>query len=404
MENSKLVPWAKLSLLSIVIVALYGMIMRYKIAFDFPYLNQKNLLIAHFHFAIIGWVSHLLYSNLLLGIQPYLPSKNVKKYNRLIVANLLSAFGMLGAFTIKGYGPVSFTFYTFSVVIALVFTVFYIKEVGNFPIAYKKSRPWAVTGLLLNVVSSVGPLTLVYMMVTKHIHQELYLASVYYYLHFQYSGWFFFGTMAIVLSNLPVENLPIKKYFQLFAFTVFPTYFLSTLWAKIPLWLYVVTVIATLLQLAAWISLLVKLMPIFSQMKQKLQYRWLNVFFYVAALALTIKFILQTISIIPQLSQLVFGFRPIVIAYLHLVFLGVYSLFFVGYLFAKGFIYPSKIAMITAFAFLTGVFLNELLLAIQGFAAFAYIPIPFVNEMLFGIAVLLWGSALGLLLSQFKEQ
>ena len=43
--------------------------------------------------------------------------------------------------------------------------------------------------------------------------------------------------------------------------------------------------------------------------------------------ALSAKFLLQLGSTIPALSQLGFGFRPIVIAYLHLVLLAVISLF-----------------------------------------------------------------------------
>ena len=39
--------------------------------------------------------------------------------------------------------------------------------------------------------------------------------------------------------------------------------------------------------------------------------------------------------------------------------------------------------------FSIGVFLNELVLAIQGLAFFSYIPIPYVNHMLFGIAIIL---------------
>ena len=47
-------------------------------------------------------------------------------------------------------------------------------------------------------------------------------------------------------------------------------------------------------------------------------------------LALTIKFMLQSGSVIPSLSTLAFGFRPIVIGYLHLVLLGFTTLFLLG--------------------------------------------------------------------------
>nr|MBP6558007.1 hypothetical protein [Flavobacterium sp.] len=39
--------------------------------------------------------------------------------------------------------------------------------------------------------------------------------------------------------------------------------------------------------------------------------------------------------------------------------------------------------------FSVGVFLNELVLAVQGIASFSYTVIPFVNELLFGIAAIM---------------
>lgn len=401
-KKNKLEQWFKISLLSLAIVALYGTLMRYKITFDFRFFEQKNLLHAHSHFAFGGWISHFLYCGLALVLGRFLPDGKEKKYERIIAANLLCSFGMLVAFTAQGYGVISIAFSTLTIIVSIIFAVCFIKDAKHFPRSHP-SKPWAIMGLLLNVLSSAGPFTLAYILATKNFQHELYLSAVYYYLHFQYSGWFFFGAMAISAAYLPAGALWLNKYFRWFAVAVFLTFFLSVLWVKLPLWLYVVTVLATLLQLAAWIFLLVRtktvLKPIQPQYPQ-----WINLFFYTAVFALTIKFVLQAVSVIPSLSELVFGIRPIVIAYLHLVLLGIYSLFFIGYLFAEGFIRPSKTTKLFAFVFLAGVLLNEVLLATQGFAAFSYIPIPCINEMLFGVAVLLLISAAGMLLSQLKKR
>src|SRR5690606_4511818 len=129
--------------------------------------------------------------------------------------------------------------------------------------------------------------------------------------------------------------------------------------------------------------------------------KWIRWFFYAAGLALTLKFILQAISVVPSLSQLVFGFRPIVIAYLHLVLLGVYSLFLLGFMFAQQIMRPSKAGKIAGFGFLLGVVLNEVFLGIQGVAAFAYTAVPFINELLLSAALLLMLSAACLAVAQF---
>ena len=107
------------------------------------------------------------------------------------------------------------------------------------------------------------------------------------------------------------------------------------------------------------------------------------------SLALSIKLILQLGSTIPALSQLAFGFRPIVIAYLHLVLLAIISLFLLFYIYVNHFVTINKNIKKGLFIFSIGVFLNELVLAIQGVTSFSYTIIPYVNELLFAIALLL---------------
>lgn len=400
MKYDSVYKWFRLGLLNLTVVALYGTLMRYKIAFDFPFLEQKNLLHAHSHFAFSGWITQLLYGGLFLILSPYLISHHQrKKYHRLLGFNLFAALGMLVSFTIQGYKAVSISFSTLSIIISVVYAAAYIKDTKLLPRAHP-SIPWAVAALLLNVLSAAGPLSLAYMMATKTFDANFYLGSVYYYLHFQYSGWFFFGSMSLIAAFFPQDTPSLKSCFRLFSLTVIPTFFLSILWAKLPTWLYLLTVIATLLQLFTWAFLAVRLWNYFKERRLNVLPLWQQSFFYASALALTLKFVLQTISVIPSLSRLVFGIRPIVIAYLHLVLLGVYSLFLLGYLFAQKILTTTKTAIVAAVGFLTGVVLNELFLGIQGLTAFAYIPVPFINELLFGTALLLLGSAAVLAISQ----
>ncbi|HSC54887.1 MAG TPA: hypothetical protein VLC98_14740 [Phnomibacter sp.] len=384
--------WLRIGLLNLVIVALYGLLMRYKIAFDFPFFQQKHLLHAHSHFAFSGWISHFLYSGIAGLVFPYISKQRKRQYNWLIALNLLSAFGMLVSFTAQGYKMVSISFSTFSIVIAIFFAIFFVTDRKQMPKVHPAS-PWAVAALLFNVVSAAGPLSLAYMMASKNFQPNFYLGSVYYYLHFQYSGWFFFGAIAIAIGYFNIQLAALQKYFKLFVLTTIPTFGLSVLWAKLPAWLYVIVVVATLAQLVGWISLVVKLQKAQTGIKAADTNRTVRLFFYIAVIALSVKFCLQAISVIPSLSQLVFGFRPIVIAYLHLVFLGVYSLFILGFLFSQGVIVNSKAVRIAAYGFLTGVVLNEALLGIQGFAAFAYVSIPYINEMLLAAAFVLAVSA-----------
>jgi len=113
------------------------------------------------------------------------------------------------------------------------------------------------------------------------------------------------------------------------------------------------------------------------------------------ALAFTVKILLQLGSTIPVVSKLAFGFRPVVIAYLHLVLLAIISVFLLASMYMHKLIKLNKITVIAVGIFVFGVFINELVLAIQGVASFSYIAIPYVHEILYGVSiVLLIGTSL----------
>jgi len=160
--------WFRIAIFNIIVVALYGSLMRYKIAFDFPFFNQKNLLHAHSHFAFGGWVSHLIYTGLAWLAAKYLSAEKIKKYHWLILANLICSFGMLIAFTIEGYKFTSITFSTLTLIVSFIYGWVYIKDLKSFP-ANNPSAPWIKTGLLLNILSAAGPLALAYTMAIKHV-------------------------------------------------------------------------------------------------------------------------------------------------------------------------------------------------------------------------------------------
>ena len=119
-----------------------------------------------------------------------------------------------------------------------------------------------------------------------------------------------------------------------------------------------------------------------------------------AAIALTIKLLLQLGSTIPSLSTLAFGFRPIVIGYLHLVLLGVITLFLIGFMFAANFIAINKKATAGAGIFAAGIIINEVFLMTQGVGALDYINIPYINTALLVAAVIMFAGLLLLNISQ----
>lgn len=60
MFKSEIKTWVRICIFNLMIVAVLGSLMRFKIAFEFPFFVQKNLLHSHSHFALFGWISFIL--------------------------------------------------------------------------------------------------------------------------------------------------------------------------------------------------------------------------------------------------------------------------------------------------------------------------------------------------------
>lgn len=383
--------WLKISLLNLCIVAALGVLMRYKIGFEFPYLDQKHLQHSHSHFAFAGWLSHTLMALMVYFLKTKITDFKGNKYKSIIIANLICSYGMLVSFIIEGYGLVSIILSTASIFVSYVFAYRFMKDLKLLD-ADCIAKSWLKAALFFNVISSLGTFYLAYMMASKNVVLDLYHSSIYFYLHFQYNGWFFFACMGLAFGFLNLRKSEHSFYgtsYKLFAMACIPAYFLSTLWLDLPIWLYAITVIAAVIQVFAWFKLLMILVKTKRDFLKNFSpsLRYILLF---ASFALSIKLLLQLGSTVPLLSELAFGFRPIVIAYLHLVLLAIISLFILFYIYANHLIVINKNIKYGIFLFSIGVLLNEIVLAVQGLAAFSYIPIPHVNEILFGIAILLF--------------
>ncbi len=384
--------WLSISFLNLLIVATLGLLLRYKIAFYLPFIHQKDVLHSHSHFAFAGWITQTLMVLLIQNLGTTNSDALLKKrYDWLLYANCITAYGMLIAFFIQGYGLYSIIFSTLSIFVSYFFAVQYWKDLNK--LAEKKaSHLWIKAALAFSVISSLGAFCLAYMMANKMMIQNWQLASVYFFLHFQYNGWFLFAGMGLMVSKLAFlksneQNL--KWAFYLFGSACVPAYLLSVLWLQIPLIIYFLVVLAVIAQLVGWVILL----KIFVKNKTyiKAQFsKYGRLLLLLSAVAFTIKLLLQAGSVHPALSQLSYGFRPIIIGYLHLVLLAITSIFIIGYIVSFQLITITKKTMIGISIFVVGVLLNEILLMLQGVAALSYNTIPYIDTLLFTTALILF--------------
>ena len=387
----------KAAFVNLLIVSFLGVALRYKIAFPLPFVDQKFLLHAHSHFAFTGWLSQILMACIADIIVSSRNNAAVNKYNWLLRINLVSAYGMLASFPLQGYGIVSIAFSTLSIVNAYVFAVTAWRDL-TITATKSLSHLWFKAALLFNVISSLGVFSLGYLTSHKINGQDLYLAAVYFFLHFQYNGWFFFAAAGLLMDWLEKEQLlhynrQGKMIFILFFVAVFPTYLLSALWLPVPQCLYAFIVVGALAQLWASILLVRSLGRINIALSLSINpyVKWL---WYLSTLALLIKLILQAASAIPALNTFSYGFRPVVIAYLHLVLLAMLSFFLIGYyITTNNYMFTQSLKYGLLF-FIGGVVLNELLLLLQSIDAIMLQNTPAINYLLLGAALVMFTGLL----------
>lgn len=372
------------------LVALVGSIMRYKIVFDLPIFEQKNLLDAHSHFAFYGWITSALYLLILIDIKTKIPDLKTFKYFIVCILNLIGAYGMLIAFTYNDYYWLSILFSTVSLVCGWIYWILLYLDVRK-----KSIKPafWYLGGLFFAFISSAGVFYIGYLTGTKQITIQTLHASIFYYLHFQYNGFYVFSCIGLLLSMLQRRGIFISPkqnriIFYSFFISCLLCYGLSLLWMDLPFWYYVGIVLGTLIQSTAVFFLFRFLRRNWREIKSKFTSLQIFVFLFVG-IAFGIKILLQQISIFPSIAQFAFDFRPVAIAFLHLILLmGISSFLMERILFSSYF--QTSFSLINSFKFLLFfIFLNQLFLGVSGFSSLFHYSIPFEKEILLIVGILI---------------
>jgi hypothetical protein len=406
-EFEKFRRWSVLSLLNLVLVSTLGILLRCKIALPLPGLNYKFLLNAHSHFAFAGWISTALFTALL-----YLLSRSGgrvrKTYSYQFWLSQIASFGMLLSFPFEGYGPVSIFFSALSIIFSWWFTWQYWKDIGTsgMPLSIKR---WIRAALFFFVLSGAGPFLLVYIISHKLVSPESYYNSVYLFLHFQYNGWFSFGVLALFFFTAHYYKLPLndkrgRLFFFLLVAACIPAYCLSLLWMDPPPWVFFIAAGAACLQALALIIFLLLVRGSWSYWSVLLPFQT-KLFWGLAFLAFLIKLALQTLSVIPFLGRFAFGFRPVIIGYLHLVTLGFLSFFLVGYFICEKLLCTGLSGWAKGWGiFIFGVLLNEFLLLLQALWAINDKSLPFAPLLLLGAATIIFGGLVLMFINQFESK
>ncbi len=365
--------WVKLCLFNFFIVSVVGVMMRYEMAFSLPWFSHQFMQESHSHFAFYGWVSAAIY----LFVTKYLSENkkeiNLQKYQWMMIFNQIGSYGMLFSFLYGGYFWLSIVFSSVALFTGFAYFGFLLFDTKN----NKNSEMiWLKAGAFFATFSAIGIFGLAYFSSKKDEFEVLFRAATYFYLHYQYNGFFLFSCIGLFLITLKKHQIKIndkwnKTIFYLLSIGCFFGYGLSILWIKMSdYWFFFFGLIA-IVQLVGAVLFLNWIRKIDWFQRHNFMGKLL---LSVVGLAFLGKFVLQSLSVIPALGVLFFNNINLIIAYLHLVLLMGISLFLIWNIVTLFNIKINKILKTSILILVFGIVLNELILGLSGIFSVFYIP------------------------------
>ena len=353
------------ALLNFVMVAALGVLLRWHLFDPIGGLVYPYLIHAHSHLAFLGWVFMALFA---LLSYVFLPAEKVIKpiYTILFVMLQIANLGMLFTFPFTGYALWSIIFSSLHAVASIVFAIIFILDLRFVSGQHNRYIILLIKwSLILMIISNLGPFALGPIMAQGQGYSDIYYLVIYYYLHFQYNGWFTFAVLGLMLWYLAKKGVKFnhqqyKLFFYFNLLAVFPAYVLSALWLEPALAWYWVGGVAAIMQLIANFILLQILFK-----NRMLLLKSKPIFILLISIviaAYTAKNLLQFGSAIPDLAYLAFNSRPLIIAYLHLVLIGFISVALIFFIVSLGFITLNRYVHLSLILFIAAFTASELLL------------------------------------------
>lgn len=346
------------------IVALVGTYLRLLFVYPIDLFIFENILHSHSHTAMLGWIYNALFLAMLYF---YLPEKiDPAKYSLLFWLTQISIIGMLITFSWQGYASLSIAFSTMHIFCSYAFIIFFLSDTRKFD-QNSLSIKFITAGLFFLFLSSLGPWALVLVIMKGLAGTDLYSQVIYFYLHFQYNGWFIFSLIGLWLGFFEKRGAVFNPKHSAIAFnalfySIIGTYALSLLGFRIPVFVWVIAFISASAQLFGLRFLYTLLFQneakIFSGLPRLAQLLFRLCFF-----ALLLKVIFQFLSVLPAVGSVAYMNRDVAIGFIHLVMLGVVTIGLLGWYSGNGLINANNILVKTgALLLIAGLVFNEVIL------------------------------------------
>lgn len=360
------------ALLYFLLVGLLGVFLRMFFVTSIP-ANFRYIVHAHSHIALLGWV-YIALTTLIYKMY-FSEIDEARTYRKIFWFTQITLIGMLCSFPFTGYALFSIIFSTLFLFASYWVSWFFLKKTPKH-FRFRNSFRCVKASLWYLVISSAGPWAVGAVMATLGKTSIWYKLSIYFYLHFQYNGWFVFALCGILFYFLEKKNITFQKrhfrdFFWLLNAGVILSLFLSVLWVQ-PHWIfYVLAGAGAILQAWAFARFFQILKPVWK--KNALPFsHFQQVLLKIAAFLLVIKILMQLVSSLPYFADLAYNTVDFVIGYLHLTFLGVVSISLFAFLAAARLLRLQKWVF---WIYLTGFILSEAVIFYKGTAIWLRLPL-----------------------------
>lgn len=402
MKSKKI--WIDLSLINFVTLAILGLLLRSKILFSLPLIDYNRLLDAHAHFAFGGWVTLAL---MVLMVYELLPVSLNRKpiYQWLLGSIFLCSWGMLLSFYFSGNSFFSNFLSTLFIFTTYFFGYFFILDIRKTGVS-KTIILLSVLSIVSLILSSAGPFMLAYLFASKSLDAILYRDALFTYLHLQYNGFFTLAVFALLFQKFALKitetsKQNIYRFSILLSASIIPSLFLSYLWHDPNNLFREIAIAGSILLFLSLVWFIVVALQLFKFYKKAVPtIRFIGL---LSMTAFTLKMFLQSFTIFPSVGNAVFGDRPMIMGFLHLVFLGFVTLFLLAYFAQQGLLnLKSKFTRVTLIIFSIGVVFNEIALMGQGLGALFIKSSDWFPWLLWVVSIWLFSGAFLIVVCRIK--
>ncbi len=394
MDTRKDIQWA---FLYFIITILLGLSLRVSYIAD-VFFNIRHVTHSHSHIGLLGWIYTILSS---LICQYFLRETDRKPYFILFLCTQFCILGMLFSFPFGGYFLYSIIFSSLFIICTYCFSIFFLKRSKKYnfirfsiskSVDTEHDKPLSLRfvhwGIYFLILSSIGIWLLPVAIVKAGKGSDWYNSALYFFLHFQYNGWFLAVLFGLLVGEIEHNSLLNSKRLKgaLYNFVIGTIGSVTLSWVGFfnePI-LYIIGNISGFLLLAS----------IFELYRAYMQLEKPAFLMQMFLLLCMLKTIFMFLGSFPWIAEVVLPNREFVISYLHFTFLGVIG-FGVLHFLEKNlhihFPYWSLSLYTTAFVG------SEILIAYKGIAILCELFVPdnyylllIVFSSLFFIAVGYW--------------